>query len=69
MLVHDHHAVWRGDVMHDEVNMSNHNAASDGGKSNGQVSGGYSAWYLNEYRLLSALEIGDERSCAAERRR
>ena len=38
MTVHGHHAVWRGDMMHGEVNMINDNEASDGGKRNG-VSG------------------------------
>ena len=27
MTVHDHHAVWRGDMMHGEVNMINDNEA------------------------------------------
>ena len=29
MLEHDHHAGWRSVIVHDEVNMLNHNAASD----------------------------------------
>ena len=40
MLEHDHHAGWRSVIVHDEVNMLNHNAASDGGESN-RVSDGY----------------------------
>ena len=50
--------------MHGEVNMININAASDGGKRNG-VSGGYAHGTLTHAVCLSALDTGDERSCAA----
>ena len=50
--------------MHDEVNMINHNAASDGGESD-RVSGGYAHDTRTSNACLSALDTGDERSCAA----
>ena len=52
MTVHGYHAAWRGDMMHDEVNMINPNAASDGRKSD-RVSGYYAHgnWYSTKYRL------------------
>ena len=64
MTVHGHHAVWRGDMMHGEVSMINDNEASDGGKRNG-VSGGDGHGTLTHTVCLSALDAGDERSCAA----
>ena len=47
-----------------EVNMINSNAASDGGKRNG-VSGGDAHGTLTRTFCLSAVDTGDERSCAA----
>ena len=64
MTMHGHHAAWRGDMMRGEVNMINSNAASDGGKRNG-VSGGNAHGTLTHAVCLSALDTGDERSCAA----
>ena len=58
------HAAWRGDMMHGEVNMINSNTASDGGKRNG-VSGGDAHGTLTHTVCLSALDTGDQRSCAA----
>ena len=50
--------------MHDEVSMPNHNAASDGGKSDCvSVTDANSTRPSTVY--LSALAIGDEMSCAA----
>ena len=64
MTVHGHHAARRGDMMRGEVNMMNSNAASEGGKRNG-VRGGYAHGTLTHAVCLSALDTGDERSCAA----
>ena len=64
MTMHGHHAAWRGDMMRGEVNMINSNAASDGGKRNG-VSGGDAHGTLTRTVCLSAVDTGDERSCAA----
>ena len=71
MTMHGHHAAWRGDMMRGprtalrgEVNMINSNAASDGAKRN-CVSGGDAHGTLTRTVCLSALDTGDERSCAA----
>ena len=64
MLEHDHHAGWRSVIVHDEVNMINHSAASDGGESN-RVSGGYASGTQARAVCYSALEMGDESSCSA----
>ena len=50
--------------MRGEANMINHNAASDRGKRNG-VSGGDAHGTLTRTVCLSAVDTGDERSCAA----
>ena len=50
--------------MRGEVNMINRNAASDGGKRN-CVSDGDAHGTLTGTVCLSALDTGDERSCAA----
>ena len=50
--------------MHGEANMINHNAASDRGKRNG-VSGDDAHGTRTSTVCLSALDAGDERSCAA----
>ena len=50
--------------MHGEGNMININAASDGGKRN-CVSGGDAHGTLTHTVCLSAVDTGDERSCAA----
>ena len=50
--------------MHDEVNMINSNAALDGGKRN-SVGGADAHGTLTQTVCLSALDAGDERSCAA----
>ena len=69
MTVHGHHAgcrlaAWRCDMMHDEVSMHNHDAASDGGRSDCvSVTDANSTRPSTVY--LSALAIGDEMSCAA----
>ena len=47
-----------------EVSMINDNKASDGGKRN-SVSGGDGHCTLTHTVCLSALDAGDERSCAA----
>ena len=52
--------------MHDEVNMLNPNAASDGHKSD-RVSGFYAHGTRPSAVWVSALAKGDEMSCAAER--
>ena len=51
--------------MHDEVNMINPNAASDGRKSD-RVSGYYAHGIRPSTVWVSALATGDEMSCAAE---
>ena len=51
-------------MMHGEVNMTNVNAASDGGKGN-CVSDGDAHGTQTHTVCLSALDIGDERSCTA----
>ena len=65
MLEHDHHAGWRSVIVHDEVNMLNHNAASDGGESN-RVSDGYASGTRACTVCYSALVMGEERSCSAD---
>ena len=68
MTMHGHHAAWRGDMMHGQVNMINSNAASDGGKRNG-MSGGDAHGTLTHTVCLSALDLGDERTEVMRRRR
>ena len=65
MLEHDHHAGWRSVIVHDEVNMFNHNAASDGGESN-RVSDGYASGTRACTVCYSAPVMGEERSCSAD---
>ena len=65
MLEHDHHAGWRSVIVHDEINMLNHNAASDGGESN-RVSDGYASGTRACTVCYSALVMGEERSCSAD---
>ena len=65
MTEYGHHAAWRGDIMHSEVNMINSNAASDEGKSD-RVSGCYANGTRTSTVCLSAFDMGDERSCAAK---
>ena len=50
--------------MHGEVNMININTASDGGKRN-CMSGGDAHGTRTHTVCLSAVDTGDERSCAA----
>ena len=64
MTMHGHHAAWRGDMMHGEVNMTNSNAASDGGKHNCVIGIHANATRTHTVRL-SGFDTGDERSCAA----
>ena len=71
MILHDHYAGWRSGIVHNEVNMLNHNAASDGGESNVQpcVSEGYARVALVTRACTvcySALVMGEERSCSAD---
>ena len=64
----DHRAGWRIVIVHDEVNMINHNAASDGGESNSNcVSGGCARGNRARAVCYSALEMGDDSSCSAVR--
>ena len=64
MTEHGHHAAWRGDMMHGEVNMINSNAASDGGKRNLVIDIHANATRTHTVRL-SGLDTGDHASCAA----
>ena len=65
MLEHDHHAGWRSVIVHNQVNMLSHNAASDGGESN-RVSDGYASGTRACTVCYSALVMGEERSCSAD---
>ena len=68
MLEHDHHAGWRSVIVHDEVNMLNHNAASDGGETeSNRVSDDYASGTRARTVCYSALDMGKETSCSADR--